>query len=126
MITLPSSPHTRRSGTPSPSAGAQSAYAACPVVMARRAVHTAELTLKPDPNAICHTRSPRATPSSDSIQANTYQMDADDVLPNRRSASLEGRARAGVRPSWVSTSSMTARPPVCRQKWSKASLKSGM
>lgn len=72
---------TRLTGHASPSAGAQSAYAGWASTTARRARRTAELTLNPEPNAICHTRSPRATPSRASIQASTYQMEADDVLP---------------------------------------------
>ena len=52
----------------------------------RSARHTALLHLKPLPNAICHTRSPRRTPLPLSMQASTYQMLLLLVLPNLRTA----------------------------------------
>jgi hypothetical protein len=37
--------------------------------------------LKPEPNAICQTRSPRRTPRVASMLASTYQIEAEDWLP---------------------------------------------
>lgn len=48
------------------------------------------------------------------------------MLPKRYSASLEGWHWAGVRLSFSSISSMTARPPVCSRKCSNAPLNLGM
>ena len=59
----------------------------------RSARHTALLHLKPLPNAICHTRSPRRTPLPLSMLASTYQMLLLLVLPN-----LLPYARSGTQP----------------------------
>jgi hypothetical protein len=48
----------------------------------RSARHTALLHLNPDPNAICHTRSPRRTRSFASMYASSYHNELLDVLPN--------------------------------------------
>jgi len=48
----------------------------------RSARHTALLHLKPEPKAICHTRSPRFTRSLASMYASSYHKELLDVLPN--------------------------------------------
>ena len=47
--------------------------------MVRRARQMAELHLKPEPNAICHTRSPRLMRSCVSLNESSYQIDDDDL-----------------------------------------------
>ena len=44
----------------------------CGVLTLRRARQMALLHLKPEPKAICHTRSPRRTPAFVSMLASTY------------------------------------------------------
>jgi hypothetical protein len=48
----------------------------------RSARHTALLHLKPEPKAICHTRSPRFTRSFASMYASSYHKELLEVLPN--------------------------------------------
>lgn len=118
-----------------------SSQAGCTSCTWRRARHTALLHLKPEPKAICHTRSPRRTVFSLSMFDSTYlqhdtehypsahgvphtaccllhmlhlahQMDAEDTLPQRNSASFDGCTFAGVRDSCSSMAAMTPAPPV--------------
>ena len=49
-----------------------SVQASCFSLLRLQATHTAEQHLKPDPNAICHTRSPRRTFPLVSMLASTY------------------------------------------------------
>ncbi|TYH10156.1 hypothetical protein ES288_A07G156500v1 [Gossypium darwinii] len=73
-----------------------------------RALQTALLHLKPDPNAICHTLSPL------------------DTRPLASVVILEGSICQSVSCKFFCNSSKTALPPAWIQKCSKASLKSGM
>ncbi len=54
------------------SALGRSSQASWRVLTLRMARHTALLHLNPEPNAICHTRSPCFTPFFVSMQASTY------------------------------------------------------
>ncbi|KVH84540.1 hypothetical protein Ccrd_025451 [Cynara cardunculus var. scolymus] len=90
------------------------------------ALHTALLHLKPDPNAICHTRSPFETRPFASAYDNSYHNELLDVFPNRCSVILDGSMCLSVRFKFFSISSSTALPPAWMQKCSNASLKSGI
>ncbi|WVZ21243.1 hypothetical protein V8G54_008565 [Vigna mungo] len=94
--------------------------------MSRMAFQTALLHLKPDPNAICQTRSPLPTRPLASVYASSYQRELLEVLPKRWSVILEGSMCHSLSWRFFCNSSNTALPPAWMQKCSKASLKSGM
>jgi len=55
----------------------------------RSALHTALLHLKPEPKAICHTRSPRCTRPLASEYASSYHKELLEVLPNLHTTRFE-------------------------------------
>ena len=56
----------------------------------RSVFHTAELHMKPDPNAICHTRSPARMPMWRRAYSSSYQMLLLEVLPYRARVARDG------------------------------------
>lgn len=92
----------------------------------RSASHTALLHLNPLPKAICQIRCPLLILPFASIYASSYQMELDEVLPNRWRVIRDASTWAGSSWRFFSSSSITALPPAWMQKWSNASLKSGM
>ncbi len=95
-------------------------------LIVQRDCQTALLHLNPLPKAICQTRLPFLTRPLASVYANSYQIDDEDVFPNRYSVIRDASQCFSVSTRFFCSSSMTARPPAWMQKWSKASLKSGM
>ena len=78
----------------------------CGHLMLRRDFHTALLHLKPDPNAICHTRSPLFTRPFASMYASSYHSELLDVLPNLCHP-LNGRLSKQIAPKFEKIIRMT-------------------
>ena len=90
-----SHPPTQLSTSPH-SAASTGAHAVCAQALVRSARQTAELHLKPEPKAICHTRSPLRMPVVDSMRARMY------LGHGGQGAGLVGRGRVGRQAGAVS------------------------
>lgn len=82
----------------------------------RSTTHTLVLHLKPAPNVTMKTLSPLLSLLCPSIYDSTYQTLLAEVLPNLCRVILAGSMSYSVRPRPFPTPSITAAPPVWRQK----------